>query len=115
MIGDHVAQRPGGFVKTAAMLDAHGLRGGDLHVIDVVAIPERLDDVVGKAEHHQVLHRLFAEVVVDAVNLFLRQDLLQVLVKLARRVQIVSKGFLHDHPGPVIVFFLGQPGLPELL
>jgi hypothetical protein len=60
MIGNHVTQRAGGLVKTAAMLHAHSFRGGNLHVIDVVAIPQRLDDVVGETKHHQVLHRLFA-------------------------------------------------------
>ena len=73
VIGNHVAERAGGFVETTAVFDADGFRGGDLNVIDVIAIPERLDDVVGKAEDHHVLHGLFAEIVVDAVDLFLVQ------------------------------------------
>jgi hypothetical protein len=43
-------------------------------VVDVVAVPERLEDGVGEAEDQQVLHRLLAQVVVDAVDLLLVED-----------------------------------------
>ena len=42
---------------------------GDLHMVNVLAIPDRLEDAIGKAENQQVLHRLFAEIMVDAVDL----------------------------------------------
>jgi hypothetical protein len=35
-------------------------------VLDVRAVPERLDDGVGEAEVQQVLHRLLAEEMIDA-------------------------------------------------
>src|SRR3984893_9589780 len=66
MIGDHVTKGPGGFVKATTMFDADGFCGGDLHVVDVIAIPEGLDDVVGKAKDHDVLDGFFAEVMIDA-------------------------------------------------
>ena len=52
MIGDHVAEGAGGFVKAAAMFDADGFGGGDLDVVNVIAIPERLENGVGEAEDH---------------------------------------------------------------
>ena len=78
MIGNHVAKCAGGFVKAAAMFDAHGFGGGDLHMVDVIAIPERLDDAVGEAEDHDVLDGLFAQIVIDAVDLVFGEDLLQI-------------------------------------
>ena len=84
MVGNHVAKGAGGFVEAAAMFDADGFGGGDLHVVDVIAIPERLDDVVREAEDHQVLDGLFAEVVVDAVDLIFGEDLFQIFVELDR-------------------------------
>jgi len=66
MIGNHVAKRAGSFIEAAAMLDANGFGGGNLYVVDVIAIPERLDDVVGKTEDHQVLNGFFAEGMIDA-------------------------------------------------
>src|ERR1700687_1923755 len=75
MVGHHVAEGAGGFVKRAAMLDADRFRGVDLHVVDVVAIPERLDDVVGESKDQNVLDGFLAEIVVDAVNLIFGEDL----------------------------------------
>ena len=46
---------------------------GDLNVIDVVAIPKRLEDRVVESKAEQVLNRLFSEVVIDPVNLILMQ------------------------------------------
>ena len=58
-------------VEVAAPLDADLLGHGDLHVVDVLARPERLEDGVAEAEHQEVLDRLFPEVVVDPVDLAL--------------------------------------------
>ena len=65
----HVAQRAGRFVEGCAALDAEGFRGGDLDVIDVVAIPDGLENSVAEAEGEDVLDGFFAEIMIDAVNL----------------------------------------------
>ena len=69
VVRDHVAQAAGVLVVAAAPLDAEGLRHRDLHVIDVAAVPDRLENAVGEAENQNVLDGLFAEVMVDAVDL----------------------------------------------
>ena len=61
-------------VVAAAALDAEALGDGDLDVIDMGGVPERLEQRVAEAERHQVLHRLLAEIVVDAVDLPLVED-----------------------------------------
>ena len=115
MVGHHVAQSASGFVEAAAMLDANSFGGGDLHMIDVVAIPERLDDVVREAKNHQVLDGLFTEVVVDAVDLIFGEALFQVFVELDRRRVVVAEGFFDDDARPVTVFFLNEAGGAQLL
>src|SRR5436309_7625122 len=65
---DLVAQHAGPVVVRPAFADRQGLGHGDLHVIDVAMVPDRLEQRVGEAEHEQVLHRLFAKVVVDAID-----------------------------------------------
>ena len=55
MVRHHVAQRAGLLVEPAALLDADRLGGGDLHMVDVIAIPDRLEKAVGKAQRHDVL------------------------------------------------------------
>ena len=104
MIGNHVAQGAGSFVKAAAMFHAHSFGGGDLHVVHVIAIPQRLDNVVGKTEHHQVLNGFFSQVMIDAVNLIFREHLLEVLVELFRRFQVMAERFLDNDARPMPVF-----------
>ena len=69
MVLDHVAHGAGLLVVSRASFDTQLLRHGDLNALDMVAIPERLEEGVREAEDEQVLHRLLAEVVVDAVDL----------------------------------------------
>ncbi len=111
MIGHHVAKRARSFVKAATVLDADGFGRGDLHVVDVVAVPERLDDVVGKAEDHDVLHGLFAEVMIDAVDLLFGQNLVQFLIQLLGRFEIVTKRLFDDNARPMASLFFCQTAL----
>ena len=74
---DDVAQRPGGLVEAAAVLDAELLGHGDLDVVDVAAVPDRLEDGVGEAQGQDVLDRLLAQVVVDAEDLVLVEGAVQ--------------------------------------
>ena len=39
---------------------------GDLYVVDVVRVPQRLEELVGKPQSQDVLDRLFAKVVVNS-------------------------------------------------
>ena len=71
MVLEHVPHDARFLVVLAPLLDADALRGGDLHVVHVLAVPERLEDRVGEPEHQEVLDRLLAQVVIDAVHLVL--------------------------------------------
>ena len=71
MVGHHVAQRAGGVVEAAARADVDRLGGGDLDMVDVAVVPHRLEQRVGEARDHDVLHRFLAEEMVDPVDLAL--------------------------------------------
>src|SRR5204863_143452 len=58
-------------VVGAPRLDAERFGDRDLDLGDVVAVPEGLEDPVGEPQDEDVLHRLFAEVVIDPVDLVL--------------------------------------------
>ena len=73
MVLDHVAHRAGFFVVSASSLDAERLRDGDLHMIDVRAVPHRLQQDVGETQRHKVLHRFLAEIVIDAEDISLEK------------------------------------------
>lgn len=70
---DHVAQGAGTVIISGSVFDADGFGRGDLHMVDVAPIPQRLKHGVGETEDEDVLHRLFAQVVIDAEDLVLRE------------------------------------------
>ena len=51
-------------------------------------------------EHHEVLHHLFAQIVVDAIDLFLSEQRRQVRGQLLWALQVVTKRLLHNDPDP---------------
>ena len=65
----------------------------DLHVIDEIAVPDRFEQAVGEAEREDVLGRLLAEEVVDAEDLFLVEDLVQLAFSVTALSKSVPKGF----------------------
>jgi len=93
VILDQVAQRARVVVVAGAAADADVLGGRDLHVGDVVAIPQRLEHAVREAKREHVLDRLLAQVVVDAKNLALREHRQDLAVELAGLGSDVPNGF----------------------
>ena len=69
MVLDDIACRPDPVVVPGPAADADVLGHGDLHVGDVVAVPEGFEQFVGETHRQHVLHRLLAQVVVDAEHL----------------------------------------------
>ena len=73
----HVAIGAGLLVEAGALAEAQRLRHVDLHVVDEVAVPDRLEQAVGEAERQDVLRRLLAEEMVDAEDLLFGEHLVQ--------------------------------------
>ena len=73
MVLDHVSYRARFFIVAATAFDAERLGDGDLHVIDMRAVPQRLQENVGEAQRHEILHRFLAEIVVDAEDIALEK------------------------------------------
>ena len=111
---DQVAQRACGVVVVGARADADVLGGGDLHAVDVVAVPERLEHAVGESEGHHVLDGLLAQVVVDAEDLVLVEDREHAAVELARLLERCAERLLDDH-AHLAVLVVGELGVAELL
>ena len=93
----HVAQRARAVIVLAPAFDADILGDRDLYVVDVVAVPERLEQHVGKAQRREVLHGLLAEVVIDAEDLPLLEDRSDLVVNRPRRREIVADRLLQHH------------------
>src|SRR5690349_5370973 len=96
MILDHVAYRADALVKVPASLHAEILRHRDLHTLDKVAVPERFDKRVRKAEDEQVVHRPLTQVVVDSKDRLLVEAAMKDLIEPSRRCEIPPKRFFED-------------------
>ena len=83
MVLHHVAQSTGLIVESSSTLDAHILYGRDLHTLNVVAIPERLEDTIRKTQRHDILYRLLSEEVIDTIELMFVEGLAVDLVQLS--------------------------------
>ncbi len=95
--------------------DADVLGHGDLHVVDVVAVPHRLEQLVGEAQGQQVLDGLLAQVVVDAEHLVGREDALDDVVQLASAGQVMAERLLHHDAAPGVGLAVGQAAAGQLL
>jgi hypothetical protein len=113
MVRHHVAQRAGRVVKAPTAPDTESLRDGDLHVIDVIAIPDRFEQSVGETQNQDVLHRLLAEIMIDAKDLALVEDATQIVIELLRGLQIGPERLLDDDAPPSVVG-AREARLPEL-
>ena len=107
---DHVAERAGLLEEAGAALDRQLLRHVDLDVVDVLAVPDRLEQAVAEAKGEDVLHRLLAEEVVDPEDLCLFEHAVQGLVERSRGGEIVAERLLDDQPRA-----LGETGGAEHL
>ena len=92
----HVAQCTGAIVKRPASIDAHRFGDGNLHLLDCVRVPQRFENRVGKAQREQILHRFFAEVMIDAEYLVFFKRGTDRFVHLARGLGIGADRFFDD-------------------
>jgi len=110
MVRHHVAERAGLFIETAALFDADGFGRGDLHVVDVIAIPDRLEEAVGKSNCQDALDGFLAEKMIDAINLLFVPNLEQSCVQRLGGVDVVTERLLDDDAPPAFAArFIGQP------
>lgn len=115
MVLDDIAGRADAVVIARAPAQADVFGHGDLYVVDVVRIPDRVEQLVGEPQRQDVLHRLFAQVVVDAEDRFLREDRVDRLVQLACAGQVVAERLLYHDSAPPVALRAGQAGLVQLL
>ena len=110
---EHVAEHADTIVVAAAAADRHFLGHRDLHVIDVVAVPYRFENAVGEPQDHQVLDRLLAQVMINAIDLAFLENLVHRLVELLGRSQIGAEGLL-DHQAAGCRRLVGHARRPQV-
>ena len=71
---DHVSHHAELVIVAGAFSNIHRLRHGYLHVVHIIAVPDGFKDGVREAQDQQILNGLFAEVVIDAIDLILAEN-----------------------------------------
>ena len=94
----HVTQRTGGVVIARATLHAQGFGHRDLHMVDMGRVPDRLEQRIGKAQRHQVLHGFLAEIMVDAIDAAFREMSANGVVDRAGGIEVLADRLLHHQP-----------------
>src|SRR5579864_574614 len=93
---DHIADRTGSVVKLTSPLDAELFSHRDLHTLDVIPIPDRLQKTIGKAKEQKIEDCLFTQVVVDAKDSRFRKHRMKCDIQLLCRSKVVSKRLLDN-------------------
>ena len=83
------------------MLDTEVLCHRDLHVVDVPAIPDGLEDRVREPKGEDVLDGLLRQVVIDPVDLVLAEVLVELGIELARALEVAAERLLDHDPTEV--------------
>ena len=69
MVLEYIPQYAGMIVEAGASANILLFCDGDLHVVQIIAVPDRLENRVGEAKKQDILGSFFAEVMIDAKNL----------------------------------------------
>src|SRR5262245_29856631 len=94
----HVAVGAGLVVEAGATVDPECLWNIDLHVFDVVAVPDRLKETIGETQREDVLSRFFAEEMVDPEDLRLVEYLMRRCIELLGAREVGPERLLHHYP-----------------
>jgi hypothetical protein len=84
-------------------------------VIDVMVVPERFEDTVGETADQNVLYRLLAQIMIDAVDLLFAHHAQQAGVERFGGSQVVTERFFDHHPAKGVGLLLEQPAAAQPL
>src|SRR6266436_361247 len=108
MILNHVADSARSIVESAPALNSKVFCHGDLHAFDMLAIPKRLQERVGKTEEEQVVHRPLSKVMVDAEDCLLVEGAEQNPVEVLRRGEVPAEWLFDDNASAIVAARLRQ-------
>src|ERR1700760_176734 len=98
MILNYVANGACFFVKSAPALNPKILRHGDLYAFHMAAIPERLQDRVGKTQKQHVMNRPLSEVMINAKDSTFIEGTQENAIKFHGRGEIPAKRLFDNYP-----------------
>lgn len=115
MVLDHVTGRADAVVVPGASTEADVLGHRDLNVVDVVRVPDRIEQLVREAQSQNVLDGFLTEVVVDTEDRVLGEHLVDDGVQFASALEVVAERLLDDDSSPLTVLGLREARRRQLL
>src|SRR3984893_2255975 len=97
---NHVPQGARRFIKGGALLHSESLRGGDLDVVHVIAIPKRLENSVSKSQRQKILDRVFPKKMINPIDLRLIEGFKNCAVEVSSRGKVMAKGLFDNDADP---------------
>ncbi len=83
-------------------------------MVDVLPVPKWFEDAIGKSKRKQVLDGLFAEIVVDTIDLRFIEVVMNLLIDQLRAGEIGAERFLDNYAYPLAFFRLRESCASEL-
>ena len=114
MVLDDVARCADAVVVTCTASHADILGHGDLHMVNVIVVPNRLVHGVRKTQRQYVLHGFLAEVVIDAEYARRVEHLGNHTVEFLSAGQIVAERLFDDHATPSAFVAFRQTAVGQL-
>src|SRR5262245_11756014 len=96
MVLDDVANHTRFVVEAPPAFHAEIFGHRDLHVLDILPVPDWLEKRVGEAEIEDVLNSFLAEIVVDSEDRVFVEDVPEDAVQLTSGRQVAPERFLDD-------------------
>src|SRR5262245_49409641 len=96
MILDHVTQGASLLVVASPGANALVLSHRNLDMVYIFLIPQRFEDGVGETHNQEILDRFLAEVVIDAKNLALIDNLHESVINGAGASQVPAQWLFHN-------------------
>ena len=96
MILYHIPQSSRRFVESATLLDSQILYSGNFYVVDIIPVPERLENTIGKTESQHILRCLFTEKMINTVNLMFFENRSINFIQFTCRFEVVTERFFND-------------------
>ena len=96
MVLQHIAYRPVFIIISGAIADTNCFSHCDLHMINIAIVPQRFKNHIGKPQRHQILHGLFAQIMIDTIDLAFPKHQQQLIVNFFCRSLIMAQRFFND-------------------
>src|SRR6185312_6788875 len=98
MVLYHIAERSGCFVIISTVFNAQLFRYGYLNAVDIVAVPGRFEECIGKPEGENILYGFLTQIMVDTVNLALIKDGMQQIIQMFGAVEVMPERLFNNNP-----------------